>query len=40
MANVMFLNFDRFFGMNPDVLAFKDRVFTSDFNFLIGVNEY
>ena len=34
-------NFRRvLFGMSPDVPAFKARVFTSDFKFRIGVNEY
>ena len=34
-------NFRRFlFGMSPDVPAFKIPVFTSDFKFWIGENEY
>ena len=41
MANVMLEILGGFlFGMSPDVPAFKVRVFTSDFKFLIGVNEY
>ena len=28
------------FGMSPDVPAFKVCIFTSDFKFWIGVNEY
>ena len=35
MANDMFL-----FDMIPGVLAFKVLVFTSDFGFELGVNEY
>ena len=27
-------------GMSPDAAALKVRVFTSDFKFWIGVNEY
>ena len=38
MANVMFRQF--FCGMSSDVPAFKVHVLTSDFKFLIGVNEY
>ena len=42
MANVLNArNFRRFyFGMSSDVQAFKDRVFASDFEFWIEVDEY
>ena len=34
-------NFMMFFlGMSSDVTAFKVRIFASDFEFLLGVNEY
>ena len=29
-----------FFGVSSDVPAFRVRVFASDFEFLIGINEY
>ena len=44
MANVMLDIFDGFsfslHCMSPDVPAFEVFVLTSDFKFLIGVNEY
>ena len=41
MANVMLEILEGFlFGMSPDVPVFKIRVFISDFNLWIGVNEH
>ena len=41
MPNVMLKNFRQdFFGMSSDVPAFKIHIFASDFEFLIGINEY
>ena len=42
MANVMLEILDGrvFFDMSSDVPAFKVRVFASNFEFWIGVNEY
>ena len=41
MAKCNVRNCRRFlFGMSPDVLAFKVLVFTSDFKFWIGENDY
>ena len=43
MANVMLeiLDFRMFFfGMSSDVASFKVLVFSSDFEFWIGINEY
>ena len=40
MVNVIQKNVGFFFGIIPDVLAFKVSVFASDFDILIEVNEY
>ena len=41
MTNVVIEMLDSFYlGMSPDTPACRPRVFTSNFKFLIGVNEY
>ena len=41
MADVMLEIWDGYsFGMSPEISAFKVSVFTSDFEFWIGVNDY
>ena len=41
MANVMLKILRQFsFGMSSAIPAFKVRVFASDFEILIGINEY